>query len=371
MYALAANFGIALMAVAIILSAFLTQLRGQEGGRPLRILIDASKDGGLWWFPQAGTFDPEQYHQGTRVAARLRRQGWAVNELGRDETITDSTLSGYDVIVIIQPFFSYRDSEQHAYLRAVEAGARLLLIGPGRSSGLHAAFGFRFSPSPQFGSAESWLNHPVNSRIEGLEVLWTPGFTVRRDAVALASIGGGNRKLPIVAYLPASNGGIGGVLYIGHSALLSDSSAVSDHLVESVDALGYGPINPDTSAIARRSPASQKFIPRLVLPISGQLLSQPADELWQFEWADVQGAVEYELVVSGPNSSVPLIRVVTTASEFRPKPPPVVREPNDKKPYIADHNLRGWTWRVRARGLNGQWGPWSKAGIFNVRPVVP
>ncbi len=34
------------------------------GQKPLRVLVDASKDGGLWWFPQGrgNTFDPKEKH---------------------------------------------------------------------------------------------------------------------------------------------------------------------------------------------------------------------------------------------------------------------------------------------------------------------
>jgi hypothetical protein len=39
-----------------------------KSDKPLRILIDASKDGGLWWFPQVHPFDAEQYHQGKAFA---------------------------------------------------------------------------------------------------------------------------------------------------------------------------------------------------------------------------------------------------------------------------------------------------------------
>lgn len=33
--------------------------------------------------------------------------------------------------------------------------------------------------------------------------------------------------------------------------------------------------------------------------------------------------------------------------------------------YVGSHNLRGWTWKVRAR-VDGQWQPWSDARPFSV-----
>ena len=40
-----------------------------------RVLVDASKDGGVWWFPQGGSFDPDAYHQGKPLADYSPRLG--------------------------------------------------------------------------------------------------------------------------------------------------------------------------------------------------------------------------------------------------------------------------------------------------------
>jgi hypothetical protein len=37
--------------------------------------------------------------------------------------------------------------------------------------------------------------------------------------------------------------------------------------------------------------------------------------------------------------------------------------------YIADRNLHGWTWLVRAQDSNSQWGWWSETREFDVAPV--
>lgn len=64
-----------------------------------RILVDASRDGGVWWFPQEGTYDPDQDHQGKALADYLRLLDYAVRELGRDERITEELAESHNVII--------------------------------------------------------------------------------------------------------------------------------------------------------------------------------------------------------------------------------------------------------------------------------
>jgi len=42
----------------------------QVQATPRRVLVDASRDGGVWWFPQweQGGFDPNLDHQGQKLA---------------------------------------------------------------------------------------------------------------------------------------------------------------------------------------------------------------------------------------------------------------------------------------------------------------
>lgn len=354
--------------LAIILVAPTDHSAAQATGKRLSILVDASKDGGLWWFPQGERFNPDEYHQGMQLSSRMKDQGWSVTELGRGETIDGSTLAGYDVILLVKPFFRYNESERQAYVQSVQNGAKLFLLGPDPNGGVHAEFGLKFPLRSRFGSADSWVDHAFNRRLEDVGAVWTPALSTSRESVPLAFMGEGNLAMPVVSYLPVANGA---VLYIGHSSITSSSTSVHDHLVDSIGFFGSGPL--DFSGTARREPTRSPLIaaPTLVSPAAGDLLDQPADTPWQFDWDDVSGAVGYELVVSGRNASIPLIRVVTTAPEFRPAPPTHADEPNDKKPYIADHNLLNWTWRVRARGSHGQWGPWSAASHFHVAPVAP
>ena len=45
------------------------------------VLIDASRDGGVWWFPQVAPFSAEAGHQGKALADHMRGLGYFVEEL--------------------------------------------------------------------------------------------------------------------------------------------------------------------------------------------------------------------------------------------------------------------------------------------------
>ena len=93
-----------------------------------RVLIDGSKDGGVWWFPQAGIFDTSADHQGKAFAERLRSEGYLVDELGRDHLITEGLLEHYNIIIRANGFEPYQSSEVDAYRKAIERGITLVLL---------------------------------------------------------------------------------------------------------------------------------------------------------------------------------------------------------------------------------------------------
>ncbi len=75
------------------------------------ILVDASKDGGVWWSPQSGPGD----HQGYALAEYLRSLGFHLDELPQGAVITDSLLKKYSKIIRCATFFQYSDDELAAY----------------------------------------------------------------------------------------------------------------------------------------------------------------------------------------------------------------------------------------------------------------
>jgi hypothetical protein len=96
------------------------------------ILVDASRDGGVWWYPQwaqAGGFNPTLDHQGKRLADYLRGRGYEVVELPRPFTITRELLESHDLVIRASGFGSYGQEEIAAYQSYVNGGGQLLLLG--------------------------------------------------------------------------------------------------------------------------------------------------------------------------------------------------------------------------------------------------
>lgn len=121
---------------------------GDETGMP-RILIDASRDGGVWWFPQVTPFNGKSSHQGLALAGALREAGYVVEELPRPFTITSTLLRSYDVVIRATGFGPYAQAELDAYNGYVKNGGKLLLLGDHMvnllSDGLAASFGITFA----------------------------------------------------------------------------------------------------------------------------------------------------------------------------------------------------------------------------------
>ena len=116
---------------------------------------------------------------------------------------------------------------------------------------------------------------------------------------------------------------------------------------------------------------ANSFLNDLQLP-PAPLEHQPGDGEWRFDWEDIPAADHYEIVILGPSASIPLVHAVTHKSEFNVGS--LNSENTDevqKAGYVADHNLRGWSWRVRAKLSNGIWGAWSREQRFNIRRTVP
>lgn len=115
---------------------------------PLKILVDATNDGGLWWFPQVAPFDSDAHHQGKALADYLRNRGFQVDELPRGLTITDSILNVYDKVIRAGASGGYRNMELESYDKFLKRNTRLLLISeylrPGQKDLLAEQLGLPF-----------------------------------------------------------------------------------------------------------------------------------------------------------------------------------------------------------------------------------
>lgn len=133
----------------------------------LRILVDASRDGGVWWYPQAGTFDTAAYHQGQALADHLRGRGHAVDELPRGVTITPGLLAPYQVVLRAGYFGTrYTAGELAEYEAFLGAGGTLWLVSDHSSWGdaLAERLGVPMSGS-HFGPATYFAAHPITEGV--------------------------------------------------------------------------------------------------------------------------------------------------------------------------------------------------------------
>lgn len=335
-------------------------LAQKETKAPLRVLVDASKCGGLWWAPQgANGFDPTQPHQGKALADFMRFKGWQVTELPRGAVITSELLRDADIIIRPPSYFPYTPQEIDAYYQSVAAGARLLLIGNGGSDDqVTQIFGIRFQPQTIYASVRRWIPHPFTANIESANVPWCPITELPPGAVVLAWL---NQRettpRPVVGYLTY---GRGYLVFMSQPLIaLGSSSAFTTSLINSMARFTPDQIRQIPIATPVLGTDLKGTAPALVTPVAGAVLPQPATAEWRFDWDDVPGAKSYELVVLGPSAMFPLIRAVTVESEYVA---PI------KEGYIWEGNLEGWSWRVRANHGGAASGPWSPVRRFNVSP---
>ena len=129
-----------------------------------RILIDASHDGGVWWYPQAGTYDHNQAHQGSLLAAYLRSRGFVVDEIPSYIPVTDSLLSIYSNVIRAGNYGSYSTAELNAYDKLISRGGSLFLISeflqPGSQDQLASHLGLNFGGT-KYAQLDSFAVHPA------------------------------------------------------------------------------------------------------------------------------------------------------------------------------------------------------------------
>ncbi len=144
----------------------------QVQATPRRVLVDASRDGGVWWFPQweQGGFDPNLDHQGQKLANYLRASGYVVDELPRPYGITSGLLNRYDLVIRASGFGAYSDNEIAAYQDYVQNGGNLLLLADhmlyAPLDRVALSFGIEFAGITR---GENLLNdfvsHPITDRL--------------------------------------------------------------------------------------------------------------------------------------------------------------------------------------------------------------
>jgi len=95
---------------------------------PKSVLVDASHDGGAWWYPQVAPFDAAATHQGKLLADTLRSMGYVVDEQGRDDAVSRDLLLSHAVVIRAGSWGAYDTSELLAYGDLVDCPRTLLLL---------------------------------------------------------------------------------------------------------------------------------------------------------------------------------------------------------------------------------------------------
>ena len=130
------------------------------------ILIDASKDGGVWWFPQSpiSGFSATGYHQGKDLADYLRSMGYRVHEIPRGAIITERLLNNYSKVIRAGGMGNYTAAELAAYESFLSRPSSLLLLQDHLTNfsndQLSAGLGIAFEGA-QSGTINQFAVHPV------------------------------------------------------------------------------------------------------------------------------------------------------------------------------------------------------------------
>ena len=141
------------------------------------ILVDASKDGGGWWYPQgpnAGGYTAEAQHQGKVLVDYLKSLGFLVDELPRGAVITTELLSKYSKVIRATAFYNYSLDELAAYETFLSKSSSLLLISDHMQNTvndrLSERLGLMFEGS-QWGPITIFQAHPITNGVSSLNFI--------------------------------------------------------------------------------------------------------------------------------------------------------------------------------------------------------
>lgn len=169
------------------------------------ILVDASKDGGVWWFPQAPpSFSESADHQGKPLADYLRSLGYHVDELPRGAIITDELLSHYSKIIRGAPFFEYSDEELAAYKNFMNKPGAILLFQDHLSydvnDKLSEFLGLNFEGAVD-GTITNFADHDITKNIGPLPFIAGAVVTNTKDNPGIMVLG----SISKTAYITMNN----------------------------------------------------------------------------------------------------------------------------------------------------------------------
>ncbi len=95
---------------------------------PSEIVINASKGGGAWWFPQGVDCDSAVGHQGKGLVDYLRGEGFSVYETCREEDIFLNQFPNIQLLIVAGSYLPYGMAESEEIACYVENGGNLMLL---------------------------------------------------------------------------------------------------------------------------------------------------------------------------------------------------------------------------------------------------
>ena len=169
------------------------------------LLVDASHDGGAWWFPQVGTFNAQADHQGLMLANYWRNKGYRVDVVPRGVIITEELMKNYAVVVRAGGFGSYESSEIIAYDNALKRGITLILLSDHSAvDKLGEEIGVTFSGKTSATSRIiKFSNHAIVNQVSGVKYIAGSFITNARSNANILSLGWSdeNSDYPVMALL--------------------------------------------------------------------------------------------------------------------------------------------------------------------------
>jgi hypothetical protein len=133
------------------------------------IVINASNDGGSWWYPQGIDCDPALDHQGKELVDFLKQKGYSVYESCRQENVEISDYPKIKLLIVAGSYLPYSDAESQIIFDYVSNGGKLmLLLDHTTDNTLANKFGLDFQNTNTNNIKIEFLNHEITQNIDSV-----------------------------------------------------------------------------------------------------------------------------------------------------------------------------------------------------------
>jgi hypothetical protein len=202
--------------------------------------MDATRDGGTWWFPQSGTYSATEPHQGKALADTFRARGFSVDELPRDGAVQSSLLANYRLVIRAGTCGTYSTSELAAYDQLIARDVALILLtdhmlgGCTTTDPLALRYGGITYTGGETGTVDQFAPHAITAGVSKLT--YNAGATVvssNSSKVELLGFIGPTRK-PVMGVI---NGFAARIFFLGDTNGLE---TVPQPLVNNLIAWAFG-----------------------------------------------------------------------------------------------------------------------------------